>query len=69
MREASGGETRLFIQLIDFLSIRRRPDLANIFSVSEDNPEHRQRLGMAGAEEDEVRMALAGWRMRPLMRC
>ncbi|MEM1091598.1 MAG: NADH:flavin oxidoreductase [Pseudomonadota bacterium] len=25
VREASGGETRLFIQLIDFLAIRRRP--------------------------------------------
>src|SRR5689334_7672120 len=25
VREASGGETLLFIQLIDFLSIRRRP--------------------------------------------
>src|SRR5262249_37432565 len=25
VREASGGQTRLFIQLIDFLSIRRRP--------------------------------------------
>ena len=26
VREASGGETKLFIQLIDFLAIRRRPD-------------------------------------------
>src|SRR5215813_3105592 len=25
VREASGGETRLFIQIIDFLAIRRRP--------------------------------------------
>src|SRR5262249_62193466 len=26
VREASGGRTRLLIQIIDFLSIRRRPD-------------------------------------------
>lgn len=31
VREASGGETRLFIQLIDFLSIRRRPEKAKFF--------------------------------------
>lgn len=28
VRKASGGETRLFIQLIDFLAIKRRPDRA-----------------------------------------
>jgi 2,4-dienoyl-CoA reductase-like NADH-dependent reductase (Old Yellow Enzyme family) len=32
VRRASGGETRLFIQLIDFLSIRRRPDPARYFA-------------------------------------
>ncbi len=26
VREASGGETKLFIQIIDFLSVKRRPD-------------------------------------------
>ena len=31
VRKASGGHTRLFIQLIDFLSIRRRPDPAKYF--------------------------------------
>ncbi|MCC6778013.1 MAG: NADH:flavin oxidoreductase [Hyphomicrobiales bacterium] len=30
-REASGGHTRLFIQLIDFLSIRRRPEPKKYF--------------------------------------
>ena len=61
VREASGGETRLFIQLIDFLSIRRRPDPGKYFQrFLKITPEHRQRLGMAGAEEDEVRRALAG---------
>jgi 2,4-dienoyl-CoA reductase-like NADH-dependent reductase (Old Yellow Enzyme family) len=32
VRRASGGETRLFIQLIDFLAIRRRPDPARYFA-------------------------------------
>jgi len=31
VREASGGKTRLFIQLIDFLAIRRRPDPGKFF--------------------------------------
>ena len=31
VREASGGDTRLFIQLIDFLSIRRRPPPEKFF--------------------------------------
>ena len=32
VREASGGETRLLIQLIDFLAIKRRPDRAAFLS-------------------------------------
>src|SRR4026208_832273 len=28
VREASGGETRLFIQIIDFLAVKRRPEKA-----------------------------------------
>ena len=32
VRRASEGETRLFIQLIDFLAIRRRPDPARYFA-------------------------------------
>lgn len=31
VREASGGETRLFIQIIDFLSVKRRPDRTKFF--------------------------------------
>lgn len=31
VREASGGKTRLFIQLIDFLAIRRRPEKEKFF--------------------------------------
>src|ERR1700742_3162680 len=32
VREASGGQTRLLIQIIDFLTIRRRPDPARYFA-------------------------------------
>jgi dimethylglycine catabolism A len=32
VRDASNGETRLFIQLIDFLSIRRRPEASRFFA-------------------------------------
>lgn len=31
VREASGGETKLFIQIIDFLSVKRRPETAKYF--------------------------------------
>jgi dimethylglycine catabolism A len=31
VREASGGETKLFIQIIDFLSVKRRPDRTKFF--------------------------------------
>jgi 2,4-dienoyl-CoA reductase-like NADH-dependent reductase (Old Yellow Enzyme family) len=45
VREASGGETLLFIQLIDFLSIRRRPPRDKYFgrflAITE---RHRERL-------------------------
>lgn len=32
VRRASGGETRLFIQLIDFLAVRRRPERSKYFA-------------------------------------
>jgi 2,4-dienoyl-CoA reductase-like NADH-dependent reductase (Old Yellow Enzyme family) len=60
VREASGGETRLLIQLIDFLTIRRRPTPQNYlqrFLAIRD--EHRQRLGMPGAADAAVRARLA----------
>ena len=61
VREASDGRTRLFIQLIDFLSIRRRPDPAQFFSrYLNITAAHRERLAMVDAPESEVRAALAG---------
>jgi 2,4-dienoyl-CoA reductase-like NADH-dependent reductase (Old Yellow Enzyme family) len=60
VREASGGETRLLIQLIDFLTIRRRPDPRRYFeSFLAVNEAHRARLGMHDAPEAELRARLA----------
>lgn len=59
VREASGGETRLFIQLIDFLAIKRRPPkekyICRFLKVTDD---HREKLGAPGAGEDEIRERL-----------
>src|SRR5262245_60102567 len=67
VREASGGHTRLFIQIIDFLAVRRRPEKENYFTrflILENR--HRQRLVEAlndprwrGAEDLEIRSFLA----------
>jgi len=61
VREASRGETKLFIQLIDFLAIRRRPEPAKFFERylritdrlrealdAKDWPEARVRAHLAG---------------------
>ncbi|MEJ7599135.1 MAG: NADH:flavin oxidoreductase [Kofleriaceae bacterium] len=66
VREASGGETLLLIQLIDFLSIRRRPPrdkyFARFLALSE---QHRERLftlrGQAATDggDDEIRSRIA----------
>ncbi len=58
--QASEGQTRLLIQLIDFLNIRRRPDPAKYFDrFLTITPEHRQALNLNDAPEAEVRQALA----------
>ena len=60
VRQASGGETRLLIQLIDFLRIRRRPEAGKYFGqflgISE---QHRRAVDLIDAPEDQVRRALA----------
>ena len=59
VREASHGETRLFIQIIDFLGIRRRPEpekfLRQHLAVTD---RHRAALELDGASDDAVRDAL-----------
>src|ERR1700761_7446107 len=56
VREASGGQTRLLIQLIDFLSIRRRPVPSRYFGqFLAITPRHREAFGDASATDTEVR--------------
>jgi 2,4-dienoyl-CoA reductase-like NADH-dependent reductase (Old Yellow Enzyme family) len=56
VRRASGGRTRLFIQIIDFLAIKRRPEREKYlrrFLAIEDR--HRVALGAELLSDDEVR--------------
>ncbi len=59
VRRASDGQTLLFIQLIDFLAVRRRPErqkfLERHLAVTDS---HRAALGVPAATEAEVRAAL-----------
>jgi 2,4-dienoyl-CoA reductase-like NADH-dependent reductase (Old Yellow Enzyme family) len=58
IRTASGGETKLFIQLIDFLAIRRRPPKDKYFQrFLTITDAHRRAL--AAQNDDEVRARLA----------
>lgn len=60
VKRASGGRTRLLIQLIDFLAMRRRPErvkyLERLLRITD---EHRERLGLPGASEAAVRERLS----------
>jgi 2,4-dienoyl-CoA reductase-like NADH-dependent reductase (Old Yellow Enzyme family) len=58
VRTASGGRTKLFIQLIDFLSIKRRPTREAFFGrFLTLTPRLRERLG-SGLSEPQLREAL-----------
>ena len=65
VREASGGETLLFIQIIDFLAIRRRPARDKFFArFLALTDAHREALAardpsLASADDVTVRAALA----------
>jgi 2,4-dienoyl-CoA reductase-like NADH-dependent reductase (Old Yellow Enzyme family) len=60
VRRASEGRTRVLIQIIDFLAIRRRPEPEKFFArFLEIQPWHRERLGAEGWPEDLVRRHLA----------
>jgi dimethylglycine catabolism A len=68
VREASGGQTRFFIQCIDFLAVRRRPAPEKFYGrYLEIRDEHRRKLAeltgddsLAAAPEDRVRGVLLG---------
>jgi 2,4-dienoyl-CoA reductase-like NADH-dependent reductase (Old Yellow Enzyme family) len=60
VREASDGETRLFIQLIDFLAIRRRPDRTKFFArYLKITDRHRRAFDDPGMSDADIRAALA----------
>src|SRR5580704_938734 len=60
VRRASNGETKLFIQIIDFLSIRRRPPADKYFErFLQVTPRHREFLQMTNSDESSVRTRLA----------
>lgn len=61
VRTASSGHTRVFIQLIDFLAIRRRPEPGKFFArFLRITKEHRRALGLDDdAPEEMVRALLA----------
>ncbi|MEZ4219497.1 MAG: NADH:flavin oxidoreductase [Polyangiaceae bacterium] len=77
VKAASGGRTRLFVQLIDFLAIRRRPTPERYFArylrVTE---RHKRALGMqdetavrrhlSGASQEELREVLTERELRDL---
>jgi 2,4-dienoyl-CoA reductase-like NADH-dependent reductase (Old Yellow Enzyme family) len=59
VKHASQGRTRLFLQLIDFLAIRRRPArdvyLARYLEITD---QHRELIGMPDAPDGDVRARL-----------
>jgi 2,4-dienoyl-CoA reductase-like NADH-dependent reductase (Old Yellow Enzyme family) len=61
VHRASEGHTRLLIQIIDFLAVRRRPEPEKFFArFLEIQPWHRERLGAEDWPEVQVRTVLAG---------
>jgi 2,4-dienoyl-CoA reductase-like NADH-dependent reductase (Old Yellow Enzyme family) len=60
VHRASDGHTRLFIQIIDFLSIRRRPDPAKFFQrYLQITDRHRERLNAWDWRDESIREHLA----------
>lgn len=67
VHEASEGHTRLFIQIIDFLNIRRRPSAEMFFNrFLRITDRHRQALAAHSASEDEIRRSLSEKSMEEL---
>jgi 2,4-dienoyl-CoA reductase-like NADH-dependent reductase (Old Yellow Enzyme family) len=58
VRKASGGRTRLFIQVIDFLSIRRRPERDKYLRRFLELTDSHRRACAGSAGDDEVRARL-----------
>ncbi|OGT82680.1 MAG: NADH oxidase [Gammaproteobacteria bacterium RIFCSPLOWO2_02_FULL_61_13] len=61
VRVASGGESRLLIQLIDFLSVRRRPEPAKYFAkFLQVDDQIREKLNAQNWPEEQIRAHLSG---------
>ena len=59
IRRASAGHTRVFIQIIDFLNVRKRPEPAKYFQrFLAITPRHRAALGAENWPDDAVRAHL-----------
>src|ERR1044072_1599789 len=57
VREASDGQTLLFIQIIDFLAVKRRPEKAKYFQRFLQVDEHHRRALAAVVDERDWRAA------------
>ena len=61
VKRASGGATRLFIQIIDFLAIRRRPETAKYFErFLQLTDSHREAVGRSSDEETRAALLALG---------
>jgi len=60
VREASDGHTRLFIQIIDFLRINRRPTAEKYFGQHLQLTDRHRRAAGPHLSDEELRQALAG---------
>jgi len=59
VRDASDGQTRLYIQIIDFLAIRRRPERGRFINrFLQITEQHRQQLNAGDDPEEDVREKL-----------
>src|SRR5436190_18807352 len=69
VRRASGGHTRLFLQVIDFLTIRRRPEPETFFRRYLQLGEHHRRAfpGLADEELRERLLALDDDALREIL--
>jgi 2,4-dienoyl-CoA reductase-like NADH-dependent reductase (Old Yellow Enzyme family) len=60
VHRASGGQTKLFIQLIDFLSIRRRPEPEKYFQrFLNTTDDHRAAIGVEDWKDHDIREHLS----------
>ena len=67
VRAASNGQTRLLIQLIDFLTVRRRPEPEKFFARHlKITDRHRAALRADDWSEDRIRKALADLELEEL---